>query len=75
MIPQHTRRHNIFWTFCSAVVTLWLRMKSRTVRESMVVDQVLPDRDGVAPTRHRVGDDLAARLAGAALAARLGGGR
>jgi hypothetical protein len=30
----------------------------------MVVDQVLPDGDGVAPTREPVGDDLAIRLAG-----------
>jgi hypothetical protein len=31
--------------------------------KAVVVDQVLPDGDGVAPTRERVGDDLAIRLA------------
>ena len=33
--------------------------------KAVVVDQVLPDGDGVAPTRERLGDDLAIRLAGA----------
>ena len=33
--------------------------------KAVVVDQVLPDGDGVAATRQRLGDDLAIRLAGA----------
>jgi hypothetical protein len=40
----------------------------------VVVDQVLPDGDGVAPTRQRVGDDLAIRLAGARARRSTGGG-
>jgi hypothetical protein len=42
--------------------------------KAVVVDQVLPDGDGVAPTRERARDDLAIGLAGARARARPGDG-